>query len=67
VVFQPEISVETLETALVEALIRWRMPDGSLTLPGQFLAIAEESGLIMEISVCSLIRATGSLNADRSH
>jgi diguanylate cyclase (GGDEF)-like protein len=49
-VFQPEISVETLETALVEALIRWRMPDGSLTLPGQFLAIAEESGLIMEIS-----------------
>jgi diguanylate cyclase (GGDEF)-like protein len=48
--FQPEISVETLETALVEALIRWRMPDGSLTSPGQFLAIAEESGLIMEIN-----------------
>ena len=49
-VFQPEISVETLETALVEALIRWRTPDGSLTSPSQFLAIAEESGLIMEIS-----------------
>lgn len=49
-VFQPEISVATLDTALVEALIRWRMPDGSLALPGQFLAIAEESGLIMEIS-----------------
>jgi diguanylate cyclase (GGDEF)-like protein len=49
-VFQPEISVETMETALVEALIRWRMPDGSLTSPSQFLAIAEESGLIVEIS-----------------
>jgi diguanylate cyclase (GGDEF)-like protein len=49
-VFQPEISVETLKTALVEALIRWRTPDGSLLLPGEFLAIAEESGLIMEIS-----------------
>ncbi len=49
-VFQPEISVETLETALVEALIRWRMPDGSVVSPGQFLAVAEESGLIMEIS-----------------
>jgi EAL domain-containing protein (putative c-di-GMP-specific phosphodiesterase class I) len=48
--FQPEISVETLETALVEALLRWRMPDGSLASPGQFLAIAEESGLIIEIS-----------------
>jgi diguanylate cyclase (GGDEF)-like protein len=49
-VFQPEISVETMETARVEALIRWRMPDGSLTSPSQFLAIAEESGLIVEIS-----------------
>jgi diguanylate cyclase (GGDEF)-like protein len=49
-VFQPEVSVETLETALVEALIRWRMPDGSYATPGQFLGIAEESGLIMEIS-----------------
>lgn len=49
-VFQPEISVATLETALVEALIRWRMPDGTLVSPGQFLAVAEESGLIMEIS-----------------
>jgi diguanylate cyclase (GGDEF)-like protein len=49
-VFQPEVNVETLETALVEALIRWRMPDGSYAMPGQFLGIAEESGLIMEIS-----------------
>ena len=48
--FQPELHVETMETALVEALIRWRMPDGTLASPGQFLAIAEESGLIMEIS-----------------
>jgi diguanylate cyclase (GGDEF)-like protein len=48
--FQPEVSAETLETTLVEALIRWRMPDGSLVAPSQFLAIAEESSLIMEIS-----------------
>jgi diguanylate cyclase (GGDEF)-like protein len=49
-VFQPELHIETMEMALVEALIRWRMPDGSLATPGQFLAVAEESGLIMEIS-----------------
>jgi diguanylate cyclase (GGDEF)-like protein len=48
--FQPELNVETMEMALVEALIRWRMPDGTLAAPGQFLAVAEESGLIMEIS-----------------
>src|SRR5665213_203511 len=48
--YQPEVNAETLEVALVEALIRWRMPDGSLVAPGKFLANAEESGLIMEIS-----------------
>jgi EAL domain-containing protein (putative c-di-GMP-specific phosphodiesterase class I) len=35
---------------LVEALLRWRMPDGRHAAPAEFLAIAEESGLIMEIS-----------------
>jgi len=49
-VFQPEVKAETLETALVEALLRWQMPDGSLATADQFLAVAEESGLIMEIS-----------------
>jgi diguanylate cyclase (GGDEF)-like protein len=49
-VFQPEVDAATLTPHLVEALIRWHMPDGRLALPGEFLAIAEESGLIMEIS-----------------
>ena len=49
-VFQPEVSAESLETVLVEALIRWRMPDGRLAAPADFLAVAEESGLIVEIS-----------------
>jgi len=48
-VFQPEVSTETLETVLVEALIRWRLPDGTLSTPDEFLAVAEESGMIMEI------------------
>jgi diguanylate cyclase (GGDEF)-like protein len=48
--YQPEVSVETLEVSLVEALIRWRMPDGSYQCPADFLAVAEESGLILEIN-----------------
>jgi diguanylate cyclase (GGDEF)-like protein len=48
-VFQPEVSADTLETELVEALVRWRTPNGRLALPGEFFAVAEESGLITEI------------------
>jgi diguanylate cyclase (GGDEF)-like protein len=48
--YQPLVDTETLDVALVEALIRWRMPDGSYRAPDEFLAVAEESGLIVEIS-----------------
>ncbi len=48
--FQPEVSLERLDTALVEALIRWRLPDGRHALPGEFLSVAEESGLILEVT-----------------
>ena len=49
-VFQPEVDAVTLSTGLVEALLRWRLPDGRLASPAEFLTVAEESGLIMEIS-----------------
>jgi EAL domain-containing protein (putative c-di-GMP-specific phosphodiesterase class I) len=49
-VFQPEIDVATLQVEAAEALLRWRTADGRLVPPDQFLPIAEESGLIIEIS-----------------
>ena len=48
--FQPEVSLERLDTCLVEALLRWRQPDGEYVAPGEFLVVAEESGLITTIS-----------------
>lgn len=33
-----------------EALIRWNRPDGSVTLPGEFIPLAHETGLIREIT-----------------
>ena len=47
--FQPELNLESLTIDLVEALIRWRQPDGRLAPPDEFLQIAEDSGLILEL------------------
>ena len=48
--FQPEVHFEGAGVELVEALLRWRLPDGRHVSPADFLAVAEESGLIMHIS-----------------
>jgi diguanylate cyclase (GGDEF)-like protein len=48
-VFQPEVSAQSGEVHLVEALIRWRLPDGQRISPLQFLPVAEETGLIVRI------------------
>jgi diguanylate cyclase (GGDEF)-like protein len=55
--FQPEVDAETLQPCLVEALMRWRLQDGRLISPGEFMAVAEESGLIIEICDWVLIKA----------
>jgi len=48
--YQPEINLASAEIEVVEALLRWRMPDGRLARPGEFLGVAEQSGLISEIN-----------------
>jgi diguanylate cyclase (GGDEF)-like protein len=48
--YQPQLNMDTLTIGSVEALIRWRRADGTMVMPGQFLAVAERSGLIKEIS-----------------
>ena len=48
--FQPEVSFDTMRATLVEALLRWRLPEGRHVAPGEFLQVAEESGLITSIN-----------------
>lgn len=48
--YQPQIRLVSGDTIGVEALVRWRKPDGSLVSPAGFLPRAEENGMILTIS-----------------
>lgn len=49
VYYQPKIDVNRARVAGMEALVRWRDPERGLVSPGEFIPIAEESGLIEQI------------------
>lgn len=48
--YQPEVSLVSGRTIAVEALLRWQRSDGQLTPAGEFIDIAEQSGLLLELS-----------------
>src|SRR5467141_2125957 len=47
--YQPKINLDTGAITGVEALIRWQQPDRGLLSPSQFVPIAEDCGLIVQI------------------
>jgi len=49
VYFQPQYDANSNKIAGMEALVRWNHPTLGLVPPGNFIPIAEESGLIVEI------------------
>jgi len=48
-VYQPIMSLETGRIEGVEALLRWNHPRRGLLAPGEFISVAEETGLIIPI------------------
>jgi EAL domain-containing protein (putative c-di-GMP-specific phosphodiesterase class I) len=55
--YQPKIDVATRRLVGVEALVRWQHPEQGLLGPGQFIPIAERSGLIGPLTATVLARA----------
>jgi diguanylate cyclase len=47
--FQPRLSLEDLQVEGVEALLRWSHPQRGMVPPDEFIPLAEQSGLIVEI------------------
>ena len=56
-VFQPRLSLTKQRITGVEALLRWQSKDFGEVSPGQFIPLAEESGLILEIGAWALRQA----------
>jgi diguanylate cyclase (GGDEF)-like protein len=47
--YQPVVDLTDGQPVGAEALVRWQHPDGHLVLPGEFIAVAEETGLIISL------------------
>ncbi len=48
-VYQPQIDLVTGEIVANESLVRWVTADGVTMMPGEFIPLAEETGLINEL------------------
>ena len=54
--FQPQFCLRTGKLSGAEALARWIRPDGSMVPPGDFIPLAEQSGLIKPLGELMLRR-----------
>jgi diguanylate cyclase len=48
--YQPIIDIQNMKIGGFEALMRWKHPQKGMISPGIFIPVAEESGLILELS-----------------
>ena len=56
-VFQPEHSLDTGRIVTVEALARWDRSEGNSVPPSEFVPLAEETGLIKQLTELTLRKA----------
>lgn len=61
-VYQPIVDMRSGNIVAVEALVRWVMPNGKWRLPGEFIHVAEDSGMIIPLGEWVLRTACAQLN-----
>jgi diguanylate cyclase (GGDEF)-like protein len=55
--YQPVVDLRDGHLVGAEGLVRWRRPGGELMMPGEFIALAEDSGAILSIGMSVLEQA----------
>lgn len=61
--FQPLVSLQTGRVSGFEALARWNHPDLGIVQPNEFIAVAEDSGLIVPLGRWALDRALSTIKS----
>jgi diguanylate cyclase (GGDEF)-like protein len=64
--YQPKISLQTQALCGVEALVRWRHPQRGLVPPGEFIPLAEATGLIVALGDWAMEQACRQIAAWRA-
>lgn len=59
--FQPQVAAIDGRPLAVEALIRWNHPDKGVQLPGNFMGVAEDSGVIFAIGDWVMANLAGTI------
>jgi len=61
--YQPKVNLKTGKITGMEALIRWQHPDLGLISPIEFIPLAEETGIIIEIGHWVMMNACAQMKA----